>query len=77
MTIDEFDALSSLLKGRPGAAREGARLVLVDGVPPADAARAAKVTRPAIERVLKRVRALAATGCPTCRRPVSVPKVPS
>lgn len=68
MTNDEFMSLSRMLRGRPGAAREGARRVLVDGVPPADAARAAGVTRPAVERVLKRVRELQANGCPVCGR---------
>lgn len=43
MTPDAFDALATLLRMR-GASREAARLVLVDEVPPAVAARAVGIT---------------------------------
>lgn len=41
MTPDQFDALAELLRLRAGPAQVAARLVLVDGLRPAAAARAA------------------------------------
>ena len=40
MTSTQFDALVKLLRLRAGAQQAAARLVLVDGLAPADAARA-------------------------------------
>lgn len=39
MTAEQFAALAELIKLRGGASQEAARLVLVDGVIPAEAAR--------------------------------------
>lgn len=70
MTDKEFDALSGLLQGPPGAAREGARRVLVEGSGTAQAARELGIHRAGIDRVLARVRKLQKGGCPTCGHPV-------
>ena len=57
MTADQFAALAELLRLRDGPAQEAARLVLVDGLKPADAARATKVTPQAAGQAVKRARA--------------------
>lgn len=57
MTSDQFAALAELLRLRDGPAQEAARLVLVDGLKPADAARATKVTPQAAGQAVKRARA--------------------
>lgn len=57
MTNDQFLALAKLMRMASGPAQEAARLVLVDGLKPADAARATKVTPQAAGQAVKRVRA--------------------
>lgn len=42
MTSTQFDALAQLLRLRAGPQQAAARLVLVDGLAPADAARPAR-----------------------------------
>lgn len=68
MTENEFEALSGLLQGPPGAARAGARRVLVDGVSTVQAARELGIHRASVDRLLARLRKLQGLGCPTCRR---------
>lgn len=69
MTHAEFDALSRLLPGTPGAARDAARRVLVDGLSVAQAAREVGITHAAVSRLVARLRELQQSGCPTCGRP--------
>lgn len=57
MTNDQFLALAKLMRMASGPAQEAARLVLVDGLKPADAARATKVTPQAAGQAVKRARA--------------------
>jgi DNA-directed RNA polymerase specialized sigma24 family protein len=57
MTNPQFDALSKLLQLRQGAQREAARLVLVDGLRQADAARAAGCSPSALGNTLRVCRA--------------------
>jgi predicted DNA-binding protein (UPF0251 family) len=52
MTPDQFDALAELLRLRGGASQEAARLVLVDGLSPADAARQIEASPQAVSNVL-------------------------
>lgn len=52
MTPDQFDALAELLRLRGGASQEAARLVLVDGLSPADAARQVEASPQAVSNVL-------------------------
>lgn len=47
-----FDALASLMRLRQGAQRTAAGLVLVDGMRPADAARACGISRSAVGNTL-------------------------
>ena len=70
MTAAEFDALVRLLPGSPGAAREGARRVLVDGLTYRAAASECNARFSAIARVVSRLRQLQHSGCPTCGQPV-------
>ena len=56
MTTDQFDALAKLLSLRAGPAREVARLVLVDGMRQADAARMMGLSPAAASNALARVR---------------------
>jgi predicted DNA-binding protein (UPF0251 family) len=58
MTDEQFDALAALtrLHARSAAPREGARLVLVDGMAPSDAAARAGVSRQSVSNVLARCR---------------------
>lgn len=69
MTCEQFNALAQLLRLRAGPAREAARLVLVDGHRPAEAARLAGCTPQAASNTLSRCRrglalAQAAVGLP-------------
>lgn len=53
MKDDQFAALAELLRMRASASREAARLVLVDGMAPAEAARAAGTTPQAVNSALR------------------------
>ena len=53
MTNASFEALAQLLRLRQGPQREAARLVLVDGVRQADAARAAGCSPSALSNTLR------------------------
>lgn len=44
MKPDQFDALATLLRFKASASREAARLVLVEGIPKAEAARRVGIT---------------------------------
>ena len=57
MTVDQFAALAQLLRLRQGPQREAARLVLVDGVRQADAARMAGCSASALGNTLRTCRA--------------------
>lgn len=70
MTPEKFDAVSRLLPGPSGRARDAARLVLVRGYSPSAAAAEVGVSLSAVTRLVFRMRLLAADGCPTCKRPV-------
>lgn len=56
MTSTQFDALVKLLRLRAGAQQAAARLVLVDGLAPADAARQAGVSPSALGNTLRACR---------------------
>ena len=56
MTPQRFDALARLIRMRGGAAQNAARRVLVDGVRPADAARATGITPQSVCNAVARVR---------------------
>ena len=53
MTPTQFDALAQLLRLRAGPQQAAARLVLVDGLAPADAARQAGVSLSALGNTLR------------------------
>lgn len=57
MTDDAFTALAKLLSMREGPAREAARLVLVEGMRQADAARLAGCSPQSVANALTRARA--------------------
>lgn len=57
MTNDQFDALATLLRMKEGRRKEGARLVMVEGCRPADAARAVDVTPQTVSNALASCRA--------------------
>ena len=57
MTVDQFAALAQLLRLRQGPQREAARMVLVDGMRQADAARMAGCSAPALGNTLRTCRA--------------------
>lgn len=57
MNSDQFQALAQLLRLRQGPQREAARLVLVDGVRQADAARMAGCSASALGNTLRTCRA--------------------
>lgn len=71
MTPERFATLSALLDGTPGVARAAARMVLVDGISQAEAVRRVQCSQGAVSRMLTRLRALDAQGCPTCGRAVA------
>ena len=56
MSPEAFSALAKLLRLRQGAQKEGARLVLVEGMRPADAARAAGISPSALGNTLRSCR---------------------
>ena len=56
MNSTQFDALVKLLRLRAGAQQAAARLVLVDGLAPADAARQAGVSPSALGNTLRACR---------------------
>ena len=56
MTYDQFQALAQLLRLRQGPQREAARLVLVDGVRQADAARVTGCSASALGNTLRTCR---------------------
>ena len=68
MTHDQFQALAQLLRLRQGPQREAARLVLVDGLRPADAARAAGCSASALGNTLRACR----TGLELARLAIGV-----
>ena len=57
MIAAQFNALAQLLRLRPGPAREAARLVLVDGMTQADAARKLDVSPNTVTNAVARARA--------------------
>ena len=57
MNSDQFQALAQLLRLRQGPQREAARLVLVDGLRQADAARMAGCSPSALGNTLRTCRA--------------------
>lgn len=56
MTPDQFSALAELIKLRASASREAARLVLVEGITAADAARRMAITPAAVSNALRSCR---------------------
>ena len=70
MLPQKFDALARLIRMRGGAAQGAARLVLVDGMRPADAARATGITLQSVCNAVARVRRaeaiLEASNKPQC-----------
>ena len=57
MTAQQFEALAKLLRLRAGPQRAGARMVLVDGMRQADAARMAGCSASALGNTLRTCRA--------------------
>ena len=57
MNSDQFQAIAQLLRLRQGPQREAARLVLVDGLTQADAARQLGATEQAASNALRAARA--------------------
>ena len=57
MTPEQFAALAQLLRLRTGPAQDAARMVLVEGISQADAARATGLTQQAVHNAVKRVQA--------------------
>ncbi|MGK8437259.1 hypothetical protein ACRS3X_07895 [Ectopseudomonas hydrolytica] len=53
MNAAQFEALAELLRMRDGASKSAARLVLVDGIPPSDAARQVGTTPQAVNSALR------------------------
>lgn len=64
MSPESFEALASLMSLRQGSQRTAAGLVLVDGVRPADAARACGISRSAVGNTLA-----------VCRKGVALAKI--
>jgi hypothetical protein len=56
MTSQKFDSIARLIRMRGGAAQAAARLVLVNGLRPADAARETGVTPQSVCNAVARVR---------------------
>ncbi|MDH1341528.1 hypothetical protein [Ectopseudomonas oleovorans] len=52
MNAAQFEALAELLRMRGGASQEAARLVLVEGIAPAEAARRTGIKPQAVNNVL-------------------------
>ena len=64
ITDEQFDALAELLRLQNGVRREAARLVLVEGLRPADAARQAGTTPQTVNSALI-----------SCRRGISLAQI--
>lgn len=60
MTPAQFAAIAKLIRSSAGPAQAAARLVLVDGVAPADAAREAGCTPQSVSQSVRKFRAAAA-----------------
>lgn len=75
-TNEKFDALCSALRTTRRtdgqASREAARLVLMNGLTQAEAARITGVSKQAVHQMIRRLRRIDAEGCPTCKRPMEV-----
>ena len=56
MTPDQFDALAQLMRLRTGAQQDAARLVLVDGMRQADAARQLGISTAALGATMRACR---------------------
>jgi transposase len=56
MSIDSFNALCAILRMRNGVSRNGARLVLVDGARPGDAAAMLGTTEQTVRNAVQRIR---------------------
>lgn len=56
MTPEQFSALAKLLRSLPGPAQDAARLVLVDGLRPSDAARQAGASPASVSSACRRFR---------------------
>ena len=67
-TPEQFADVARVLQGTGGKTQEAAYLVLVEGFTLGEASRAIVVDRGAISRLCKRMRELAAIGCPACGR---------
>lgn len=57
MTEKQFEALAKLIRLRGGVSQEAARLVLVDGIQQAEAARVLNATPQSVANVIRRCRA--------------------
>ena len=57
MSPEAFEALAKLLRSPPGPAQDAARQVLVDGLRPADVARALDVSPAVVSNAVTRMRA--------------------
>ena len=55
MTDEQFDAIATLIRMKKGRSREAARLVLVEGILPTDAAALVELSRSAVRNTVKRV----------------------
>jgi len=56
MTHARFDCIARLIRMRAGPARQAARLVLVDGLRPVDAARLHSISLQRVTNAVRRVR---------------------
>ena len=56
MTAAQFNALAQLLRVRDGPAREAACMVLVDGLPPSEAARLTGLSPAGVSNAVSRMR---------------------
>lgn len=68
MTDAQFSALAELLRLRGGDAQEAARLVLVEGLTPSDAARRTDASLQAVSNAVSRCR----TGLELAKRAIGV-----
>jgi DNA-directed RNA polymerase specialized sigma24 family protein len=70
MTEPQFDALAKLLRLRQGKSKDAARMVLVGGLAPSEAARETGLSLQAVSNVVTRCKRgidLAKTVCGICR----------
>lgn len=56
MTLDQFHAIAVLIRMRGGPSEEAARLVLVDGMRPCDAARKVGLSPQGVSDAVRRVK---------------------